>query len=182
MIVLSRSHPERRSVVFTSFLGLISCFFLFSYLAYYVEHLICNYKTFSAMDYFTFVLCIVLGCLIGCPIVLYFIGEIIWQVKGEEIIQYDENYLYIINKGRILGKTKKIRWNNIRNVELVKLSLYEQLIVHFSVQGDIDERLLISRYKGLKIYCGVNLSKDKCVEMVETLQELTNLKSRVPTP
>ena len=181
MKVLSRSHPECRSVVFTSFLGLVSCFFLFSYIAYFVEDLIGNYETLRAMDYFTVFLCIVLGCLIGCPIILYFIGEIIWQVKGEEIIQYDENYLYIINKGRILGKTKKIRWNNIRTVELVKLSLYEQFIVHFSVAGDIDERLLISRYKGLKIYCGVNLSKDKCVEMVETLRELKNLKSRIPT-
>lgn len=181
MKVLSRSHPECRSVVFTSFLGLVCCFFLFSYIAYFVEDLIANYETFRAMDYFTVFLCIVLGCLIGCPIILYFIGEIIWQVKGEEIIQYDENYLYIINKGRILGKTKKIRWNNIRNVELVKLSLYEQFIVHFSVQGDIDERLRISRHKGLKIYCGVNLSKDECVEMVETLRELKNLKSRIPT-
>ena len=182
MTLLSRSHPKCRSVVFTSFLGLISCFFLFSFVASYIENLIYNYKTFNTMDYFTIILCIVLGCLIGCPIVLYFIGEIIWQVKGEEIIQYDEKYLYIVNKGRIFGKTRKIRWGNIKNVGSVKLSPYEQFIVHFSVSGDIDERLLISRYKGLRIYCGVNLSQDKCVEMVETLRELTNQESRIPTP
>lgn len=124
------------------------------------------------MDYMEMSLWLLLCLLIGIPIILYFIGEVIWQVKGEEIIQYDERYLYIYRKGRIIGKSQKIPWSNIKNIEKVKLTFYEQFIVHFSVEGKIDERLQITRYKGRKIFCGVNLSQEECERVITTVRNL----------
>lgn len=106
------------------------------------------------------------------PVILYFLGEMLWQVKGEEIIQYDAKGLYIVNKGRIIDKTKKIPWSNIKDIRIVELSEYEQLIVHFSVSGQIEERIQILRYKGRKIRCGVNLSDEECEKVLNAVQEM----------
>ena len=97
------------------------------------------------------------------------------QVKGEEIIQYDADFLYIVNKGRIIGKSKKIPWSNVKDVGLFELSQYEQLLVHFSISGKIEERIQLLRHKGRNINFGVNLSDEKCEEIIETIREKIKL-------
>ncbi|MBQ7674150.1 MAG: hypothetical protein IJT36_06530 [Alphaproteobacteria bacterium] len=106
---------------------------------------------------------------------MYFIDKVLWELKGEEIILYDSDFLYIVHKGRIFGKIKKISWNTITDVDMIKLSLYEQIIVYFSVSGEIDERIQITRHKKPKIYCGLNLSENVCEEIVSTLKKMVNL-------
>ena len=173
MNLLSYSRPTCKSAIFNSLLGLICVFFLFSCIALLLEPLFSPYHVrFTVMDYVEMSLWLIFALLIGIPIVLHFIGEVIWQVKGEEIIQYDERHLYIYRKGRIIGKSQKIPWCDIKSIEEVKLSLYEQFIVHFSVGGKIDERLQITRYKGRKIYCGVNLSQEECERVIAAVQGL----------
>ena len=172
MKLLSRSHPQCRSVVFTAALGIIVCFFVLSYFIFYFDFLLRNFKEFTTIDYIQFFCWIFLGLMAGCPILLYFLGEVLWQVKGEEIILYDMNYLYIFNEGRILGRTKKIPWSNIKDIGFIKLSLYEQFIVHFSVSGKIEERIQIIRHRGRNIYCGVNLDNTECDIIINTIREL----------
>ena len=171
MKILSRSHPKCRSEVFMSILGAFFCFLLFSYISYYIEHMFINHNRFNVIDYFEIILWLIGGCVILCPIILYFIGEVLWQVKGEEIIQYDADFLCIVNKGRIIGKSKRIPWSNVKDVGLLELSQYERLIVHFSVSGEIEESLQILLYKGRNINCGINLSNEKCEEIIETIRE-----------
>lgn len=171
--LLSLSRPTCKSAIFNSLIGLICCFFLFSYIALLLDPVFSPYHVrFTVIDYVYMSLWLIFALLIGIPVILHFIGEVIWQVKGVEIIQYDERHLYIYRKGRIIGKSKKIPWTNIKNIEEAKLSLYEQFIIHFSVEGKIDERLQILRYKGRKIYCGVNLSQEECERVIVAVQEL----------
>ena len=175
MKLLSRSHPKYRSIFFYTMLGMFFCFLLFSYFAYYVDFLFRNYERFYAVDYVQIFFAILIGILLGCPIILYFIGEIIWQVKGEEILLYDKNYLYIVNKGRIIGNFKKIPWSNIKCIKVLELSSYEQFIVYFSISGEIEERICITRFKGRKIYLGVNLSKTEYDKVIVKIEELMSL-------
>lgn len=175
MKLLSHSHPKCKSIIFTSFIGAFFGFLLFSYIAYHIDYMLCNYENFCIIDYIQIFFAIFIGILIGFPIILYFIGEVIWQVKGEEILLYDKNYLYIVNKGRIIGNFKKIPWSNIKSVEVVNLSLYEQFIVHFSISGEIEERIRISRYKGRKIYFGVNLCQKECDKVIVNIQKLMGI-------
>jgi len=177
MKLLSHSHPKCKSIIFTSFVGTFVCFLLFSFIAYLIDYLLCNYEKFCMIDYLQLIFAMCIGILIGCPIILYFIGEVIWQVKGEEILLYDKNYFYIVNKGRIIGNFKKIAWTNIKSVEVVNLTSYEQFIVHFSISGDIEEQIRILRYKGCKTYCGINLTQEKSEELIDTLRKLAKLYS-----
>lgn len=172
MKLISSSHPKCRSIIFTSILGLFFCFLLFSYIAYYIDYAYSNQNKLNTIDYFEIILWLIGGCLVLGPVILYFLGEMLWQVKGEEIIQYDAKGLYIVNKGRIIDKTKKIPWSNIKDIRIVELSEYEQLIVHFSVSGQIEERIQILRYKGRKIRCGVNLSDEECEKVLNAVQEM----------
>ena len=175
MKILSRSFPKRKSVTFICIIIAILFFFLFSYIAYYLDYFFLNYKRFTVIDYIEILCCIIFGFLIGSFIILYFIDKVLWELKGEEIILYDSDFLYIVNKGRIFGKIKKISWNTITDVDMIELSLYEQIIVYFSVSGEIDERIQITRHKRPKIYCGLNLSEDVCEEIVSTLKKMVNL-------
>ena len=178
MKTLSRSHPKCRSVVFMSILGAFVCFLLFSYISYYIEYTLINYNRFNIIDCFEIILWLIGGCVILCPIILYFIGEVLWQVKGEEIIQYDADFLYIVNKGRIIGKSKKIPWSNVKDVGLLELSQYEQLLVHFSISGKIEERIQLLRHKGRNINFGVNLSDEKCEEIIETIRKKIDMYTK----
>lgn len=178
MKTLSRSHPKCRSVVFMSILGAFVCFLLFSYISYYIEYTLINYNRFNIIDCFEIILLLIGGCVILCPIILYFIGEVLWQVNGEEIILYDAKFLYIVDKGRIISKSKKVPWSNIKDIVLLELSQYERLIVHFSVSGEIEERLQILRYKGRNIRCGINLSDEKCEEIIETIRKKIDMYTK----
>ena len=175
MKILSKGFPKRKSVTFICIIIAILFFFLFSYIAYYLDYFFLNYKRFTVIDYIEILCWIIFGFLIGSFIILYFIDKVLWELKGEEIILYDSDFLYIVNKGRIFGKIKKISWNTITDVDMIKLSLYEQIIVYFSVSGEIDERIQITRHKRPKIYCGLNLSEDVCEEIVSTLKKMVNL-------
>lgn len=91
------------------------------------------------------------------------------------MLLYDKNFLYIVNKGRIIGKFKKIPWSNIKSVGVVNFSLYEKFIVHCSISGEIEERICISRYRGRKIYLGVNLCKKEYDKVIVNIQKLMGI-------
>lgn len=94
--LLSLSRPTCKSAIFNSLIGLICCFFLFSYIALLLDPVFSPYHVrFTVIDYAYMSLWLIFALLIGIPVILHFIGEVIWQVKGEEIIQYDERHLYI---------------------------------------------------------------------------------------
>lgn len=181
MKILSKSFPKRKSVTFICIIIAILFFFLFSYIAYYLDYFFLNYKRFTVIDYIEISCWIIFGFLIGSFIILYFIDRVLWELKGEEFILYDSDFLYIVNKGRIFGKIKKISWNSIADADMIKLSLYEQIIVYFSVSGEIDERIQITRHKRPKIYCGLNLSEDVCEEIVSTIRKMVNLRISLKT-
>lgn len=178
MKLLYSGRPKSRSVVFTIIVGLIICFFIFSYLAYYIDYLFRYNQRFCLNDYLVILVWIIIGIVIGILSLLYYIGEVRWQIKGEEKIFYNTNYLYIVNKGRVFGKFKKIPFQTIKKVDKIQLSIYEHLIVFFSVSGDIDERIQITRYKKRKIYCGVNISEKDCEAVIEILQKQIKTGSR----
>lgn len=175
MKLLSRSYPKRKSVTYTIVLGVIISFFVLSYILYYFDYLFYNNRNFNFIEYLELFLCIFLGFIVEGVVVLYFVGDVLWQTKGEEILFYDTNFLYIINKGRIIGKSKKIRWSSIKGAGLINLTLYQQLVVYFSVSGTIEEQIQITRYRGRKIYCGVNLSKNERDKVVANIQKMVNI-------
>jgi hypothetical protein len=175
MELLSHSRPQSNTAtkLLISFMGACCCFALFVCIAEFFDLFVISIKFYRTVDCIDISLLSFLGLLIPftLTVILHLTGLVIWLVKGEEIIQYDENNLYIVNKGRIIGKSKKIPWSNIKNTEVGGRTCFEPFI-NLTNNADNVFRLRITRYKGREIDCGLNLSQEECERVITTVREL----------
>lgn len=102
----------------------------------------------------------------------YFLDEALWQIIGEEIIQYNEKYVVIERRGRIFRKKNIIFWNNIKDITPDnKYSIY-RMVSYFSIAGTRQETVKIYCVNKRHVYCGINLNETQSKDLITQLQQL----------
>ena len=162
--LIIETSPELKSVFCLSLLLLVDFFF---FVVTMVVLLLSDLMSFNI------ILKIAITFSIEIFIFLYFLDEILWQIKGKERIEYDSIYIYIEKTGKIFNKHERISRKDIIDVSYRKINPIWEFICYISVTGNAQDRLTISTKTGRRINCGWNLNDIDCENVIEVMRKLT---------
>lgn len=163
--LISSSPAERKSVLLMSIILGISI-----YITSFIVFLLLSEREFSWQIMLKL-------ASVSCMEILifgYILDEILWQIKGKEIIEYDSSYLYIIRKGVFFNKSRKLSWNDILKVNFRKINPIWEFITYITFTGVSQDNLTIFLKNRKRIHCGYNLTATQCKKVIEIINREIN--------
>ncbi len=110
---------------------------------------------------------------LALTIAFYFWDEALWQIKGVELVMYDEHNLIVEQKGRLFRRKHQFNWKNIDCIKYSPRNTMWQLITYFSVAGMSQDNIVVIDNNGShKVRCGVGLNKKQCEQLILSLNQL----------